>query len=118
VKATLATGGGILILGIPSALSGGPGLFGDRFKQISEWWGGGQAWFDVMFNISYNLMLPLGGLGIATFVAWRVGDAVREQGFKTGTRLGRLYWGWVQLLRYIVPIGVILVLLNAIGVFD
>ncbi len=118
VKATLATGGGILILGIPSALSGGPGLFGDRFKQISEWWGGGQAWFDVMFNISYNLMLPLGGLGIAMFVAWRVGDAVREQGFKTGTRLGRLYWGWVQLLRYIVPIGVILVLLNAIGVFD
>ncbi len=117
-KATMVTGGGIMILGIPSALSGGAGLFGTRLKEATEWWGGGQTWFDIMFNISYNWMLPLGGLGIATFVAWRVGDAAREQGFKTGTKLGKLYWGWVQLLRFIVPIAVILVLLNAIGVFN
>lgn len=117
-KATLATGGGIMILGIPAALSGGPGLFGAGFKRITEWWGGGQSWFDVMFNISYNWMLPLGGLGIATFVAWRVGDAAREQGFRAGSKLGRLYWGWLQLLRYVVPIAVLLILLNAVGVFD
>ena len=29
-----------------------------------------------------------------------------------------MYWGWVQLLRYIVPIAVVLVFLNLIGVLD
>ena len=67
---------------------------------------------------SNNWTLPLGGLGIAMFVSWRVGNAAREQGFKTGSKLGAMYWGWVQLLRYVVPIGVLLVLLNAIGVFS
>ena len=61
-------------------------------------------------------MLPLGGLGIATFIAWRVGAHAREEGFKTGSRLGKLYWGWVFLLRFIVPVAVIVVLLQAIGV--
>lgn len=116
-KAALVTGGGITILGIPSALSGGPGMFGEGFKSFTSWWGGGQTWFEVMFTVSYNWMLPLGGLGIAMFVAWRVGGAAREQGFKAGSSLGKLYWGWVALLRYIVPIAVILILLNAIGVF-
>ncbi len=118
-KATLFTGGGILILGIPSALAGGPGIFGDKFKAGTESiWDGGKNWFDVLEYFSNNWMLPLGGLGIAMFVSWRVGNAAREQGFKTGSKLGAMYWGWVQLLRYVVPIGVLLVLLNAIGVFS
>ncbi len=119
-KATLATGGGILILGVPAALAGGAGIFGARMKDAtrSMWGGEGQNWFDLIFTVSYNWMLPLGGLCIATFVAWRVGAVAREQGFKTGTKLGAMYWGWVQLLRYVVPIAVLLVLLNAIGVFS
>ena len=117
-KATLVTGGGTLLLGIPSALGGGPGFFGGRLKQATEpVWEGGKNWFDVLEYFSNNWMLPLGGLGIAMFVAWRVGDAAREEGFRTGTKLGMLYWGWVQLLRYLVPLGVLLILLNAVGFF-
>ena len=121
VKATLTTGGCILVLGIPSALSGGAGFFGERFKEMTAPVFGqnnGKTWFDVLDSFSSNWMLPLGGLGIAAFVAWRVGNDAREQGFKTGTTLGALYWGWVWLLRYLVPIAVVLVMLNALGVFD
>ena len=121
VKATLTTGGGVLILGIPSALSGGDGFFGEGMKADTEPMfgaGAGKSWFDLLDYFSNNWMLPLGGLGIAAFVAWRVGSDVREQGFKAGTRLTALYWGWVQLLRYLVPIAVVLVMLNALGVFD
>ena len=39
-----------------------------------------------------------------------------EQGFKTGSKLGQLYWGWVFLLRFIVPVAVVAVLLHAVGV--
>ncbi len=118
IKATLVTGGGTLLLGIPSALAGGPGFFGGRLKEATKpVWEGGKNWFDLLEYFSNNWMLPLGGLGIATFVAWRVGDAAREEGFRTGTKLGMLYWGWVQLLRYLVPLGVLLILLNAVGFF-
>jgi NSS family neurotransmitter:Na+ symporter len=79
---------------------------------------GEMSWLQVFVYAAFNLFLPIGGLGIAMFVAWRVGGQAREEGFKTGTRLGRLYWGWVQLLRYLVPLAVVVVLLNAIGVID
>ena len=36
--------------------------------------GEGKNWFDVFDYVSSNWMLPLGGLAIALFVAWRVGD--------------------------------------------
>lgn len=121
VKATLVCGIIITLLGVPSALSGGSQLFGERFQSWTSVLGVGPEgagfnWFDFFDYLASNWMLPLGGLGIALFVAWRVGDQAREQGFKAGTRLGKLYWGWVFLLRFIVPVGVTAVFLHAIGV--
>jgi len=117
--ATLVCGGAIALLGIPSALSGGTELFGERFVALTApLFGeeGGKNWFDFFDYLASNWMLPLGGLGISLFVAWRVGDQAREQAFKTGTSFGQLYWGWVLLLRYLVPVGVAAVFLHAIGV--
>lgn len=118
-KATLATGGAVMLLGIPSALSGNSVLFGKGTANITEMiFGKGMNWFDLVDHIATNWMLPIGGLGIAMFVAWRVGDAAREHGFKAGSTWGRMYWIWVQLLRYVVPIAVVLVFLSSIGVLD
>ncbi len=102
-----------------SYVTAGLTLFGAGVASITDsiYSGVGKGWFDAMIDLSFNIMLPVGGLGIAMFVAWRVGDAAREQSFKAGSRLGRLYWGWVQLLRYFVPLAVTVVLLNALGVF-
>ncbi|MCA9112354.1 MAG: sodium-dependent transporter, partial [Planctomycetaceae bacterium] len=117
--ATIVCGLAIALLGVPSAMSGGPGMFGAQFANATEvifGEGHGKNWFDLFDYLASNWMLPLGGLGIAMFVAWRVGPEAREHSFKAGTKFGALYWGWVALLRFIVPIGVIAVFLNAIGV--
>jgi NSS family neurotransmitter:Na+ symporter len=120
-QATLVTGLTIMLLGIPSALSGGTELFGKDFAGMTEKIFGaenGKNWFDLFDYLASNWMLPLGGLGIALFVAWRVGGEARQAGFRTGTKFGKLYFGWVFLLRFLVPIGVIAVFLNATGFLD
>ncbi len=118
-RASVTCGVAIFLMGIPAALSGGTELFGERFAGLTAALfgeGQGKNWFDFFDYLASNWLLPLGGLGIALFVAWRVGGEAREQGFKAGTRFARLYWGWVQLLRYLVPLGVTAVFLHAIGV--
>ena len=120
VPATLLCGAVIFLFGIPSALSGGTELFGSDFEQLTSHVfgaGKGKNWFDTFDYLASNWMLPLGGLGIAVFLSWRVGSEARRQGFLSGTRYGKLYWGWLQLLRYVVPVGVVAVFLHAIGLF-
>jgi len=118
-RATLVIGGLIFLLGIPSALSGGSSLFGGDVAAVTALLfgeGHGKNWFDLFDYLASNWMLPIGGFGIALFVAWRMGGAAREQAFTAGSRFARLYWGWVWLLRYVVPAGVALVFLHAVGV--
>jgi NSS family neurotransmitter:Na+ symporter len=118
-QAALAIGGAIFLLGIPSALSGGNGFFGPGFQGLTEpvfGAGRGKNWFDLFDYLASNWMLPLGGMGIAAFVAWRMGAAARERTFKDGSRFAQLYWAWIWLLRYIVPVGVLAVFLHAVGV--
>ncbi len=118
-RAAIGIGAVIFVLGIPSALSGGTPLFGSDFAAATEALfgeGHGKNWFDLADYLASNWMLPLGGLGIAVFVAWRMGEHAREQAFRAGSRFARLYWGWVWLLRYIVPVGVVAVFLHALGI--
>ncbi len=119
-RAALFTGGAITLLGIPSAMSAGSALFGTGVQELTApvfGQAGAKTWFDLFDYVATNWMLPLGGLGIAAFAAWKVGEPLRRESFQAGTRLGALYWGWVRLLRYVVPLAVVLVFLNAIGVF-
>ncbi len=129
-KAVLFTGISILLLGIPSAWSQGnaenpdlPGasrLFGPSMKKLTEkvfGEGKGHDWLGLFDYLSSNWMLPIGGLGIALFVAWGVGGEARERGFKSGSKFASLYWGWVSLLRYIVPVAILAVILYKIGIF-
>ena len=64
-------------------------------------------------------MLPLGGLGISVFVGWRLNDLERYHAVADGSKLGAalpLYQGWLQFLRFVVPVAIVLVMLHAIGV--
>ena len=110
-KATVFAGVVIALIGIPSALSGGTYLFGDGFAGVF-----GRNWFDTFDYLASNWILPLGGLGISMFTAWRVDDAIRHREFLDGSRLGVFYKGWLVLLKYVVPVGIVLVFLHAIGV--
>ncbi|TVQ52481.1 MAG: sodium-dependent transporter, partial [Phycisphaerales bacterium] len=87
IKAALFAGGVILLLGIPSAVSASSTLFGTGFANfLGSIFGeaGEMSWFDAFVYLTYNLMLPIGGLGIALFAAWRLGDAARREAFTTG----------------------------------
>lgn len=119
-SAAVGIGGVIFLLGIPSALSGGMRVFGGDFAAATEvLFGDGHRknWFDLFDYLASNWMLPLGGLGIAVFVAWRMGRHAREQAFRAGSRYAHLCRGWIWLLRYVVPLGVLAVFLHAMGVF-
>ena len=60
-------------------------------------------------------MLPLGGLGIALFTAWRMDRRLRQEEFLSGSRLRLFYQGWVFLLKFPVPVAILLVFLHAVG---
>jgi neurotransmitter:Na+ symporter, NSS family len=73
--------------------------------------------FDIIEYLTTNIMLPLGGLFIAIFVAWLMKrQIVAEELESSPERFG--YRLLQFLLRYVTPLGVGLVFLNAIGVFS
>lgn len=116
-RASVASALALAVAGIPSALAGSVPWFGSGVERATAWAFGGQGrdWFGTVDYLSSNWLLPMSGLGIAGFMAWRVGDRARERAFRAGSRAGRLYWTWVRLLRYVVPPAVIVVFLRAIG---
>lgn len=111
--ATLIMGFLSFAIGVPSALSGGA-FFGARFEEMT-----GRSWFDWFDYVTSNIMLPLGGLGIALFVAWKVDPKEARKAFAAGSRLGSVGWfftGWLTLLRFVVPVAIVLIFLHSIGV--
>jgi NSS family neurotransmitter:Na+ symporter len=117
LRACLSSAGALALAGTPAALSGGTRLFGSAVQAATAglFGGDGKNWFDLVDYVSSNWLLPVSGLGIALFLAWRVGAQAREEAFRSGTRFGKLYWSWVWLLRYLVPPAVVAVFLEATG---
>jgi NSS family neurotransmitter:Na+ symporter len=72
--------------------------------------------FDNLDYLTLNIMLPLGGLGITVFASWVM--CRNSSADELGHDAGFSYQVWRFLARYIAPVGVILVFLNAIGVID
>ncbi len=61
------------------------------------------TWFDLIDHLTSNVLLPIGGFGIAVFVGWAVPSSMLASELRFGrTALRALY----ALLRYVVPIGI------------
>jgi neurotransmitter:Na+ symporter, NSS family len=61
------------------------------------------TWFDLIDHVTSNVLLPIGGFGIAIFVGWVVPSGmVASELHIRGRALRALYW----LLRYVVPLGI------------
>ncbi len=73
----------------------------------------GLTFFDLLDFITSNLMLPLGGILIAIFAGW----LMTAESTKAELHIANptLYASWQALVRYIAPVAVFIVLLNAIG---
>ena len=111
------TGGAIILLGIPSALAASSQLFGAGMEESAI----GMNWFDLFDYVSSNWMLPLCGLGISVFAAWKLGDQARRVEFEAGSSLGKieaLYLIWLQALRWLVPLAIGVIMLHALKVFE
>ena len=72
--------------------------------------------FDNLDYLTLNILLPLGGLGITVFASWVM--CQNSSADELGHDAGLSYQLWRFLARYIAPVGVILVFLNAIGVLE
>ncbi len=97
-------GGLIWALGLGSVLS---------FNALSDFTFFRGTIFDNLDYLASNIMLPMGGLLIALFAGWVMcrNSSAEELDLGTGLR----YQMWRFLTRYIAPVGVALVLLNASG---
>jgi NSS family neurotransmitter:Na+ symporter len=100
-------GGLAWLLGIGSVLSFN--LWSGEEYQLF-----GRTLFDLKDFVASNIMLPLGGLLIALFVAYGAGRHMAL----TELALSRqhLFDAWWFVIRYVSPIGITIVFLNSIGV--
>ncbi len=109
-RATLMSGVLVGLFGVPSALTGGTALFGADFAATF-----GMNWFNAADYLASNWMLPLGGLGISLFTAWKMDEAIRHDHFLNGSKLAFFYKGWLLLLKFLVPVAITFVFLHAVG---
>lgn len=106
VNAAVWAGGITWLLGIGSLLSfnlwKGTTFFGMNF-------------FELLDYLTANIMLPLGGVAIAVFAAWLMSRSATEEELQLKNE--GLFNLWRFLVRYITPIAVLIVFLNAVGAF-
>ncbi len=74
----------------------------------------GKTFFDLLDYLTANIMLPLGGVLMAVFAGWLMKKSASHDELAISESA---YVIWRFLVRYVTPIAVMLVFLNAIGVF-
>ncbi|MGI9258486.1 MAG: sodium-dependent transporter, partial [Gammaproteobacteria bacterium] len=103
-QAAWMIGGTIWLLGFLSVWS---------FNILSDFTLFGRTIFDNLDFLTSNIMLPLGGLAIVFFAGWIMcrNSTADELDPEAGTG----YRAWRFSARYIAPIAVVLIFLNAVG---
>ncbi len=103
-KATLTIGTLIFLLGIPASLSL---VEGSGFRL------GSLAFFDVYDKLSSNILLTTGAFLLSVFVAWvlTTKEAVKE--IESSGVEFKLANVWSFLVKYIVPVGVFIILVSS-----
>ncbi|MBL1321922.1 MAG: sodium-dependent transporter [Methylophaga sp.] len=86
------------------------------FNIGQHWLLFGKTMFELLDYLTANLMLPLGGLLIAIFAGWVMPRSSSQQEFAIKKPI--FYYIWLILIRFITPAAVIIVFLNALGLFN
>ena len=103
-QAAVMVGGLIWFIGLGTVLSFNA-LSGFRFLRGTI--------YDNIDYITSNVMLPLGGLLITVFAAWVM---CRNSSAEELGGAGRTYKMWRFLARYVAPVAIVFVFLQAVGV--
>ncbi|MBS7663127.1 sodium-dependent transporter [Pseudomonas lalucatii] len=106
LKAVLLSGVALWLLSLGTVLS---------FNAWSEFTLFGKTFFDCLDYLTTNLLMPLGGLGTVLFTGWVLSrDSVQEALGLDQPRLFKLWW---QVLRWVTPLGILVVFLHTLGLF-
>jgi neurotransmitter:Na+ symporter, NSS family len=88
-------------------------VFSFNLWSDMEWQGRNVfAWIDYL---TAELMLPIGGVLVAVFAGWILPRGISESELEMSHP--QAYRAWLLLVRYVAPIGVAVVFLDAFGVF-
>lgn len=73
-----------------------------------------KTYFDIMDYVTSNILLPFGGILIAIFTAWLMSRkaVVAELGLGEGF----LFQAWLFAVRYVAPIGMMIIFLHAVDI--
>lgn len=111
-KAVLFVGIGCFIFGIPCALSGSHGIF-SGWSTIF-----GKTFFATVDDFASIWLLPVGGLMIAIFAGWKLDREISREEFCMGTTMTFLWKAWFFFIRWVAPVGVILIILQQSGLIN
>ncbi len=95
------------------ALSLGTVFSFSRWAEITLF---GKTFFDNLDYLTANIMLPLGGFLVAAFTAWVMKESATREELGLGD--SRVYPVWRFVMRYIAPVAILIVFLNAIGLLS
>jgi neurotransmitter:Na+ symporter, NSS family len=111
VKATTIAGIIAWLLGLVTVLSFNHWAFSFSFAGVIK----ENGLFDIFDILTSNILLPIGGLLVAIFAAWLMSRSATVEELDLGD--GTAYQAWRFAVRYVAPFGVIVIFLNAIGIF-
>jgi len=108
-KFTWIIGMAIFIVGIPSCLSYGVMAEVKFFDRTV---------FDLVDFAVSNILMPLGALLISIFIPLKLSKKDLFDEMKHGSKVGKTFFNvWFYLLKYLTPVAIIIVFLDALGVF-
>ncbi|MFD1609761.1 sodium-dependent transporter [Oceanobacillus luteolus] len=97
----------IFLFGVPSALSFGV------LSDISLF---GKSIFDLADYTVSNVLMPIGALQISIFVSFKMKKSALYEELKRGSNLKYgVFQAWFFLIRYVVPVLIIVVMVDAIS---
>ncbi|WP_409525770.1 sodium-dependent transporter [Nitrincola sp. MINF-07-Sa-05] len=107
IKACMLAGGLLWLggLGVVTSLNVG-----------AEWTLFGKTFFDMLDYLTSSWLMPLGGLLMAIFSGWVLKKTVMQD--ELGMGKGLLYQLWSFTMRYVTPLAIIIVFLNALGIIS
>ncbi|RKJ29806.1 hypothetical protein D7X33_42245, partial [Butyricicoccus sp. 1XD8-22] len=97
----------VFLVGIPSALSYG------IMADISIF---GKSIFDAADYLVSNILLPTGAFLISIFVSYKMKKDVLKSELINKSKFSLLFEVWYYLLRYIIPLVIIIVFLDVINI--
>ncbi|NEU31166.1 sodium-dependent transporter [bacterium LRH843] len=106
-RVALISGSVVFFAGIPAALSFGVLQGVTLFRNTI---------FDATDYLVSNIMLPLGCLFIALFITYRMDKKLVASEFHSGSHSSPWFRVWKLLMKWVVPVVIVIVLLNMLGI--